>query len=254
MQGSWLTALRRVAALLPRSPTTSGGRCRPPWLRDRGPTPPGHDSPSPPPCCPTRPDPPVSGGAGVRARPGLAGPGAARGRPATRTACHRPRGGDRPSAPRQRREHRLRRSDHRYRCAPRHPPGSDLAGVHVLRSLDDALGLRAALLTGPRVVVVGAGFLGTEVAAAARTMGLEVTVVEPEPVPVRCPFGNPFPFGDRIGALVADLHRDHGTRLRCGTGWSATRCAGPRPASTPPETSPSGATRTLALTCDWNTA
>ncbi|MCX4418549.1 NAD(P)/FAD-dependent oxidoreductase [Streptomyces mirabilis] len=94
---------------------------------------------------------------------------------------------------------------------PRHLPDSDLDGVHVLRTLDDALGLRAALLTGPRVVVVGAGFLGTEVAAAARTMGLEVTVVEPEPVPVRRPFG------DRIGALVADLHRDHGTRLRCGT-------------------------------------
>jgi NADPH-dependent 2,4-dienoyl-CoA reductase/sulfur reductase-like enzyme len=92
---------------------------------------------------------------------------------------------------------------------PRRLPGSDLAGVHVLRTLDDALALRAALLTGPRVVVVGAGFLGTEVAAAARMMGLKVTLAEPQPVPVR-------PFGDRIGALVAELHRDHGTRLRCG--------------------------------------
>ncbi|MFF1741766.1 NAD(P)/FAD-dependent oxidoreductase [Streptomyces mirabilis] len=107
-------------------------------------------------------------------------------------------------------------------CPPRHLPDSDLAGVHVLRTLDDALGLRAALLTGPRVVVVGAGFLGTEVAAAARTMGLEVTVVEPEPVPVRRPFG------DRIGALVADLHRDHGTRLRCGTPVRRLRGAGGR--------------------------
>ncbi|MEU9153487.1 FAD-dependent oxidoreductase [Streptomyces sp. NPDC048417] len=94
--------------------------------------------------------------------------------------------------------------------APRRLPDSDLAGVHVLRTLDDAIALRAALRAGPRVVVVGAGFLGTEVAAAVRTMGLEVTVVEPEPVPVRRPFG------DRLGALVADLHRDHGTRLRCG--------------------------------------
>jgi NADPH-dependent 2,4-dienoyl-CoA reductase/sulfur reductase-like enzyme len=93
---------------------------------------------------------------------------------------------------------------------PRRLPDSDLAGVHVLRTLDDAIALRAALRAGPRVVVVGAGFLGTEVAAAARTMGLEVSVVEPEPVPVRRPFG------DRIGALVADLHRDHGMHLRCG--------------------------------------
>ncbi|MGW0770714.1 FAD-dependent oxidoreductase [Streptomyces sp. NPDC002676] len=57
--------------------------------------------------------------------------------------------------------------------APRRLPDSDLAGVHVLRTLDDSLALRAALLTGPRVVVVGAGFLGAEVAAAARTMGLD---------------------------------------------------------------------------------
>ncbi|MFJ2577143.1 NAD(P)/FAD-dependent oxidoreductase [Kitasatospora aureofaciens] len=99
-------------------------------------------------------------------------------------------------------------------------PDTDLAGVHVLRTLDDALALRAALLAGPRVVVVGAGFLGTEVAAAARTMGLQVTLVEPEPVPVRRPFG------DRIGALVADLHRAHGTRLRCGTPVRRLRSTG----------------------------
>ncbi|MGW1006241.1 NAD(P)/FAD-dependent oxidoreductase [Streptomyces sp. NPDC002520] len=106
--------------------------------------------------------------------------------------------------------------------APRRLPDSDLAGVHVLRTLDDALALRAALLAGPRVVVVGAGFLGTEVAAAARTMGLEVTVAEPEPVPVRRPFG------DRIGALVAELHRSHGTRLHCGVPVRRLRAAGGR--------------------------
>ncbi|MFJ3221438.1 NAD(P)/FAD-dependent oxidoreductase [Kitasatospora sp. NPDC086801] len=105
---------------------------------------------------------------------------------------------------------------------PRRLPGTDLAGVHVLRTLDDALALRAALLAAPRVVVVGAGFLGTEVAAAARIMGLEVTVVEPEPVPVRRPFG------ERIGALVADLHRAHGTRLRCGIPVRRLRSAGGR--------------------------
>ncbi|PJN31019.1 FAD-dependent oxidoreductase [Streptomyces sp. CB02959] len=106
--------------------------------------------------------------------------------------------------------------------APRRLAGSDLAGVHVLRTLDDAIALRAALRAGPRVVVVGAGFLGTEVAAAARTMGLEVTVIEPEPVPVRRPFG------DRIGALVAELHRDHGTHLRCGVPVRRLRGAGGR--------------------------
>jgi NADPH-dependent 2,4-dienoyl-CoA reductase/sulfur reductase-like enzyme len=102
---------------------------------------------------------------------------------------------------------------------PRPLPGSELAGVHVLRTLDDALALRAALSAGPRVVVVGGGFLGTETAAAARARGLEVTVVEPEPVPVRRPFG------DRIGALVAGLHRDHGTRLRCGVPLRGLRAA-----------------------------
>ncbi|ANZ20770.1 FAD-dependent pyridine nucleotide-disulfide oxidoreductase [Streptomyces noursei ATCC 11455] len=106
--------------------------------------------------------------------------------------------------------------------APRRLPDGDLAGVHVLRTLDDAIGLRAALRAGPRVVVVGAGFLGTEVAAAARAMGLDVTVAEPEPVPVRRPFGN------RIGALVAELHRDHGTRLRCGVPVRRLRGAGGR--------------------------
>ncbi|MFI5774364.1 NAD(P)/FAD-dependent oxidoreductase [Streptomyces sp. NPDC051658] len=106
--------------------------------------------------------------------------------------------------------------------APRRLPDSDLAGVHVLRTLDDARDLHAALLTGPRVVVVGAGFLGTEVAAAARTMNLKVTLVEPEPVPVRRPFG------DRIGTLVAELHRDHGTSLRCGVPVTRLRSAGGR--------------------------
>ncbi|SHM68323.1 Pyridine nucleotide-disulphide oxidoreductase [Streptomyces yunnanensis] len=86
---------------------------------------------------------------------------------------------------------------------PRRLPYGGLNGVHVLRTLNDALALRAALLTGPRVVVVGAGFLGTEVAATARTMGLEVTLVEPEHcgVPVRglCEGG-----GRVTGAELAD--------------------------------------------------
>ncbi|MFJ5197742.1 NAD(P)/FAD-dependent oxidoreductase [Streptomyces sp. NPDC088394] len=104
--------------------------------------------------------------------------------------------------------------------APRRLPDSELAGVHVLRTLDDALALRADLLAQSAVVVVGAGFLGTEVAAAARTMNLKVTLVEPEPAPVRRPFG------DRIGKLIAELHREHGTNLRCGVPVTRLRGAG----------------------------
>lgn len=92
--------------------------------------------------------------------------------------------------------------------------GADLDGIHVLRTLDDALALRAHLLQRPRVVVVGAGFLGAEVAAAARTMGLEVTLADPQPVPMHRQFG------ERVGALVDRLHRDHGVTVRCGIGVS----------------------------------
>lgn len=98
--------------------------------------------------------------------------------------------------------------------APRRLPGSDLAGIHVLRTLDDALALRAGLLAAPKVVVVGAGFLGAEVAAVARQMNLDVTMVDPQPVPMQRQFGA------GIGALIATLHRDHGAVVRCGIGVS----------------------------------
>jgi 3-phenylpropionate/trans-cinnamate dioxygenase ferredoxin reductase component len=93
-------------------------------------------------------------------------------------------------------------------------PGADLAGVHLLRTLDDALNLRAHLLARPKVVVIGAGFLGAEVAAVAREMGLEVTVADPLPVPMHRQFG------ERIGGLIAAMHRDHGVVMRCGMGMS----------------------------------
>ncbi|GAB3835732.1 NAD(P)/FAD-dependent oxidoreductase [Kribbella italica] len=91
-------------------------------------------------------------------------------------------------------------------------PGSELAGVHTVRTLDDALALRSALLSGPRVVVVGAGFLGTEVAAAARGLGLDVTLVDPGPAPLQRQFGV------RVADLVAQTHSDHGVRLRMNSG------------------------------------
>jgi NADPH-dependent 2,4-dienoyl-CoA reductase/sulfur reductase-like enzyme len=85
--------------------------------------------------------------------------------------------------------------------------------VHVLRTLDDCVALRADLDEGPeRVVVVGAGFIGAEVAATCRERRLLVTLVEPLPVPlVRG-------LGAEMGAVLADLHRAHGVDLRLSTG------------------------------------
>ena len=93
-------------------------------------------------------------------------------------------------------------------------PGTEhLDGVHVLRSLDDCLALRADLEALPRrVVVVGAGFIGAEVAATARGRGLEVTVIEALPTPLSRVLG------DEMGRVCAEVHRDHGVDLRTGVG------------------------------------
>jgi 3-phenylpropionate/trans-cinnamate dioxygenase ferredoxin reductase component len=92
------------------------------------------------------------------------------------------------------------------------PAGHELAGVHVLRDHPDVAALRAAFAAAPRVVIVGGGFLGLEVAASARGLGLEVTVVEPLPQPMIRQVG------PVIGAEVARLHREHGVDLRTGIG------------------------------------
>ncbi|HEX4248249.1 MAG TPA: FAD-dependent oxidoreductase [Pseudonocardia sp.] len=90
------------------------------------------------------------------------------------------------------------------------PGTEELAGVHTLRTLDDAVAIRQALETGARTVVVGAGFIGSEVAAGARKRDLPVTVLEALPVPlVRS-------VGEDMGRACAALHRAHGTDLRCG--------------------------------------
>ncbi|WP_448640370.1 NAD(P)/FAD-dependent oxidoreductase [Geodermatophilus sp. URMC 63] len=92
-------------------------------------------------------------------------------------------------------------------------PGTEgLAGVHVLRTLDDALALRADLLAARSLVVIGAGFIGAEVASTARGLGLDVTVVEALPVPLAGPLGA------EMGTVCAGLHADHGTHLLTGTG------------------------------------
>ena len=98
-------------------------------------------------------------------------------------------------------------------AVPRLLPGmEDRAGTHVLRTLDDARALRRDLRPGARLVVVGAGFIGAEVAATARGLGLDVTVVEAAPAPLAGPLG------PRMGAIVSSLHADHGVRLLCGVG------------------------------------
>lgn len=96
-------------------------------------------------------------------------------------------------------------------CRPRPLPDTpDLAGIHMLRTLDDSLAIRDALDTSPRVVVVGAGFIGSEVAATCRMRGLDVTLLEALPVPLAAALG------DEVGAACAELHRDNGVDLRVG--------------------------------------
>jgi 3-phenylpropionate/trans-cinnamate dioxygenase ferredoxin reductase component len=97
---------------------------------------------------------------------------------------------------------------------PRHLPGTEgRAGVHVLRTLDDALALRDAFEAGPRrVVVIGAGFIGAEVASTARQRGLEVTMLEAAPAPLARVLD------PESGLAIAELHRQHGVDVRLGVG------------------------------------
>jgi NADPH-dependent 2,4-dienoyl-CoA reductase/sulfur reductase-like enzyme len=97
-------------------------------------------------------------------------------------------------------------------CRARTWPG--LEGAHVLRTLDDALALRAALGPGKRLVIAGAGFIGCEVAASARTLGAQVTLLDIAPHPL-------LPLGPELGARVAAMHSEHGVDVRCGTGIEA---------------------------------
>ena len=97
--------------------------------------------------------------------------------------------------------------------APRELPGTPpLEGIHVLRTLDDALAIRAGLSKGPRVAIVGAGFIGAEVASSCRARGLEVTLIEALEVPLLRGLGR------ELGAVCAELHREEGVDLRTGVG------------------------------------
>lgn len=92
-------------------------------------------------------------------------------------------------------------------------PGTpaELAGVHTLRTLDDGLALRASLDHSPKVAVIGAGFIGAEVAATCRGRGLEVTMIEALDWPLARALGV------ELGRAVTELHRDHGVDVRLGT-------------------------------------
>jgi NADPH-dependent 2,4-dienoyl-CoA reductase/sulfur reductase-like enzyme len=101
-------------------------------------------------------------------------------------------------------------------ASPRTMPGAErLAGVHTLRTLDDARQIRTALDAGARTVVVGAGFIGSEIASSARQRGSTVTVVEAMPTPLARPVG------EEMGIVLASMHERHGTTLRCGVGVEA---------------------------------
>jgi 3-phenylpropionate/trans-cinnamate dioxygenase ferredoxin reductase subunit len=94
-------------------------------------------------------------------------------------------------------------------------PGADLDGVFYLRSVQDSDALRERLDRGGAVVVVGAGWIGAEVAASARQRGLDVTVVEPAALPLERVLGA------EVGAIYRDIHSDHGVRMLLGTGVEA---------------------------------
>jgi NADPH-dependent 2,4-dienoyl-CoA reductase/sulfur reductase-like enzyme len=101
-------------------------------------------------------------------------------------------------------------------ATPRTLPGSEhLAGVHTLRNLDDARNIRAGLDAGARMVVVGAGFIGSEIASSAKQRGSTVTVVEAMPTPLARPVG------EQMGAVLGSLHERNGTTLLCGVGVEA---------------------------------
>ena len=96
-------------------------------------------------------------------------------------------------------------------------PGAALAGVHYLRDLADAERLRAAITAGGRVVVIGAGWIGCEVAASARQLGADVAMVERGRLPLERVLG------PELGRFYRDVHADHGVELHSGVGVEALR-------------------------------
>jgi 3-phenylpropionate/trans-cinnamate dioxygenase ferredoxin reductase subunit len=94
-------------------------------------------------------------------------------------------------------------------------PGADLSGVHYLRTLADAEDLRWDLIGAGRLAVIGAGWIGCEVAASARQLGLEVVMIDPLATPLERVLG------PEVGAVYRDLHAAHGVELRLGAAVEA---------------------------------
>jgi NADPH-dependent 2,4-dienoyl-CoA reductase/sulfur reductase-like enzyme len=90
------------------------------------------------------------------------------------------------------------------------PDQPRLQGLHTLRTLDDSLAIRTALQSKPRVAVIGAGFIGAEVAASARRLGLEVTLIEALEAPLVQSLG------PRVGRFLREAHERRGVRVHCG--------------------------------------
>jgi 3-phenylpropionate/trans-cinnamate dioxygenase ferredoxin reductase component len=100
-------------------------------------------------------------------------------------------------------------------------PGGQLDGIHYLRTLADCEALRERLDSSGRVAVVGAGWIGSEVAASARQKGLDVSLIDPLELP------NERIFGEEIGSFYRDVHAQHGVELALGDGVEAFEGHGP---------------------------
>jgi 3-phenylpropionate/trans-cinnamate dioxygenase ferredoxin reductase subunit len=100
------------------------------------------------------------------------------------------------------------------------PAFADLEGIRVLRSFDESMALREHASAAQHAVVIGAGFIGCEVAASLRGVGVHVVLVEPQPQPLAAVLG------EQIGELVARLHRDEGVDVRLGVGVTEVRGEG----------------------------
>lgn len=97
--------------------------------------------------------------------------------------------------------------------APRGFPGVQArSGVHVVRTYDDAVALRSEIDTAATAVVIGAGFIGCEVAASLTARGVRVSLIEPAPTPLAVALG------EQVGSLVSRMHTDNGVDVRVGTG------------------------------------
>jgi NADPH-dependent 2,4-dienoyl-CoA reductase/sulfur reductase-like enzyme len=97
------------------------------------------------------------------------------------------------------------------------PSFPDLDGIRVLRTFDEALALRAHAASARQAVIIGAGFIGCEVAASLRKLGVDVVLVEPQPAPLASVLG------EQVGNLVTRLHRAEGVDVRTGIGVAEVR-------------------------------